>query len=53
MVLRVAKLGKNVGNKFWGCSHYPYCKAIVNITNKESIVEKIKEVEHFFRIMGI
>lgn len=26
LVLRVAKKGKNPGNKFWGCSRYPRCR---------------------------
>lgn len=26
MVLRVAKSGKNVGQKFWGCSKFPACR---------------------------
>ena len=30
MVLRTAKKGSNAGNKFWGCSQYPRCRAIVN-----------------------
>jgi hypothetical protein len=25
LVLRVARRGKNPGNKFWGCSNYPKC----------------------------
>jgi len=32
MVLREAKQGQNVGNKFWGCSNFPKCKVVVNIT---------------------
>ena len=32
MVLREAKKGKNIGKKFWGCSKFPKCRAIVNIT---------------------
>ncbi len=31
MVIRIAKQGKNVGNRFWGCSTYPKCKATVDI----------------------
>jgi len=27
MVLREAKRGKNIGQKFWGCSNYPKCRA--------------------------
>ncbi len=26
LVLRVARHGKNAGNKFWGCSNFPKCK---------------------------
>lgn len=28
MVLRVSKKGQNTGNKFWGCSQFPKCRAI-------------------------
>jgi len=30
MVLRTAKQGKKPGNKFWGCSTFPRCKAVEN-----------------------
>jgi len=26
MHVRTALVGENRGNKFWGCSRYPYCK---------------------------
>lgn len=29
MVLREAKKGQNAGSKFWGCSHFPKCRAVV------------------------
>lgn len=32
MVLRESKKGKNAGNKFWGCSSFPKCRTIINIT---------------------
>ncbi|WP_438402339.1 NERD domain-containing protein [Aeromonas veronii] len=32
MVLRTAKRGDNRGNRFWGCSGYPKCRFIVNLT---------------------
>ncbi len=32
MVLRKSKKGANAGNKFWGCSAFPKCRAIVKIT---------------------
>ena len=32
MVLRETKQGKNVGQKFWGCTNFPKCKGIVNVT---------------------
>ncbi|MBN1445459.1 MAG: NERD domain-containing protein [Candidatus Omnitrophica bacterium] len=32
MVLREVKKGQNSGKKFWGCSKYPQCKGIINIT---------------------
>lgn len=31
MILRTAKSGPSVGRKFWGCSGYPACKAILEI----------------------
>jgi hypothetical protein len=31
MVLRTAKQGNNIGEKFWGCSDYPNCRGIVRI----------------------
>lgn len=31
MVLRTAKKGKYVGQKFWGCTKYPKCSAILQI----------------------
>ncbi len=33
MVLRTATRGQNVGNQFYGCSNYPKCRGIVNITS--------------------
>lgn len=30
MVLREAKKGQNMGNKFWGCSRFPQCRGISN-----------------------
>lgn len=35
MVLRTAKSGPSIGEKFWGCSGYPICKAIIEIENKK------------------
>ena len=32
MVLREAKKGGNINKKFWGCSNFPKCRGIVNIT---------------------
>lgn len=32
MVLRESKKGANTGNKFWGCSSFPKCRKIVNMT---------------------
>ncbi|MCU7837704.1 MAG: topoisomerase DNA-binding C4 zinc finger domain-containing protein, partial [gamma proteobacterium symbiont of Taylorina sp.] len=28
----VSKKGKNAGNKFLGCSSFPKCRTIINIT---------------------
>ncbi len=32
MVKRTAKQGTNKGNSFWGCTNFPKCRAIVNVT---------------------
>ena len=34
LVLRIATRGTNAGSQFYGCSNYPKCKYIQNITNK-------------------
>lgn len=31
MVLRTARKGPNAGGKFWGCSRFPACRAILNV----------------------
>lgn len=33
MVLRTARKGPKVGNQFWGCSNFPYCRVIKNKKN--------------------
>ncbi|MDH5426110.1 MAG: topoisomerase DNA-binding C4 zinc finger domain-containing protein [Gammaproteobacteria bacterium] len=37
MVRRVVKTGKNIGKEFWGCSVYPKCKGVVDITTAKSV----------------
>ncbi len=32
MVVRESKRGQNKGNKFWGCTNFPKCRGIVNVT---------------------
>lgn len=32
MVLRTARKGSNAGQQFWGCSKYPGCRGVINIT---------------------
>jgi restriction system protein len=32
MVIRKAKQGTNKGNSFWGCTNFPKCRCIVNVT---------------------
>lgn len=32
MVMREVKKGQNIGNKFWGCSSFPKCRSIINVT---------------------
>lgn len=36
MVIREAKKGQNIGKKFWGCSNFPKCRAISNITKQDA-----------------
>lgn len=33
MVTRTATKGRNTGRQFWGCSHYPECRTIVDIVS--------------------
>lgn len=33
MILRTAKRGKRAGNQFYGCSNYPHCRGIVNLSD--------------------
>ena len=33
MIQRVAKRGKNAGNRFWGCSRFPSCSGTRNISS--------------------
>jgi len=32
MLIREVKKGQNIGNKFWGCSSFPKCRGVVNVT---------------------
>lgn len=32
MVLRETRKGQNVGKKFWGCTKFPQCRGIMNVT---------------------
>ena len=32
MILRKAKRGANIGKEFWGCSGYPKCRLVQNVT---------------------
>lgn len=34
MVLRIAKRGASAGNQFWGCSAYPKCRVVLNVTEQ-------------------
>lgn len=36
MIEPTAKRGSNAGNKFWGCSRFPRCRAIVNFDENAS-----------------
>ncbi|MBE6551746.1 MAG: hypothetical protein E7665_06395 [Ruminococcaceae bacterium] len=35
--MRTAARGANVGKKFFGCSNYPKCKYIQNLTDDEEL----------------
>lgn len=35
MIKRTAKKGKNKGNVFWGCSRFPKCRFVQNLTDKD------------------
>lgn len=37
LILRTATRGANAGNQFYGCSNYPKCKYIQNITNNKTV----------------
>ena len=32
MIIRTVKKGKNIGKKFWGCSTFPKCRLVQNVT---------------------
>ncbi len=32
MVLRKTKRGQNAGSEFWGCSKFPKCRGVINVT---------------------
>ncbi|MVF24844.1 hypothetical protein EVC37_25075 [Methylocaldum sp. BRCS4] len=32
MVLRTAKRGTNAGGQFWGCSSFPKCRGILDVS---------------------
>ncbi|AGS40631.1 MAG: putative RNA-binding Zn-ribbon protein involved in translation (DUF1610 family) [Cycloclasticus pugetii] len=32
MILREVKKGQKKGNKFWGCSKFPKCRGVINVT---------------------
>ena len=32
MLIREVKKGKNIGKKFWGCSTFPKCRGVANVT---------------------
>jgi restriction system protein len=37
MVLRTAKKGIHAGQKFWGCSRFPACRAITNVEEERCL----------------
>lgn len=32
MLLREIKKGQNIGKQFWGCSNYPKCRGVINVS---------------------
>ena len=38
MVLRTATKGRNAGGQFWGCSHYPRCKRVIQFDDQATAV---------------
>lgn len=32
MILRETKQGQNLGKRFWGCSNFPKCRGLINVT---------------------
>jgi predicted RNA-binding Zn-ribbon protein involved in translation (DUF1610 family) len=40
MVLRTAKKGANAGSQFWGCSAYPKCKTVQNVTQQNAAADR-------------
>ena len=48
MIKRLARKGRNAGNYFWGCSNYPVCKNIIDITyDSDSQNDEVKSNEIF------
>lgn len=39
LILRTATRGANAGNRFYGCSNYPKCKYVQNLTTEENIIK--------------
>ena len=37
MVLREATKGSKKGNKFWGCTKFPQCRGMINVTEKSPL----------------
>jgi restriction system protein len=36
MVMRTARQGRYEGERFWGCSRYPYCEGIRNLVGERA-----------------
>ena len=51
MVLRTARRGYNIGNKFYGCGNYPRCDGTLKYekkSNKKKKKEK-KDMQNFYQ----
>lgn len=53
MVIREVKKGRNVGNKFWGCSKFPKCRGVVSATEPGAPVNCTKHHSCHLRVVRV